>query len=116
MDNQKLDISKNNLPNKEKWMKKYYLHVISQEEPILIDEEQMKSIVNFMEQGKKFVTIGEYVIMVNSIQLIEPRYAPDNIPPRPDDYFDRDKNMDSININEKQQQEWDSLFEKRRLS
>lgn len=52
-------------------------------EPIEITEEQRAGIIKSLEAGIKHVTIGEYLLMLNGIQSIDPKYEPDNIPPRP---------------------------------
>jgi len=67
----------------ESWQTKYFLHVIGFEKPILITDEQRNGLVAVIESGKKFVQIGQFTIMVNSIKMIIPRYPPENIPPCP---------------------------------
>jgi len=64
------------------WKPMFLLHVIGSDE-ILITEKERDSILKAMSQGEKFLQVRQYTIMVNSIQMIRPRYAPDNVPPRP---------------------------------
>lgn len=71
----------------EKWQKKYYVHVIGMESPILISEETKNNITEIMSRGMKFISLGEFTIMVNSIKMIAPRYEPDNIPPCPHEQY-----------------------------
>ena len=67
----------------ESWEPKFFIHVIGFDKPILITEDQRKGIVGVIESGKKFVQIGQFTIMVNSIKMIILRYPPENIPPVP---------------------------------
>lgn len=71
----------------EKWQKKYYVHVIGMESPILISEETKNNITEIMSRGMKFISLGEFTIMINSIKMIAPRYEPDNIPPMPTEQY-----------------------------
>lgn len=100
-------------------------------EPIEITAEQRAGIVRSLEAGIKHVTIGEYLLMLNGIQSIDPKYEPDNIPPRPRAKYTgaiewagdgtpsvRDENYNlrpAIPSNQKELEAWDDMFGKKKL-
>ena len=111
--------------------KKYLLRRIGLE-PIEITAQQRDGIVKSLEAGLKFVTIGEHVITLNAIQGVDPRYEPDNIPPRPkpkyeNAYMFSGKNMSPIEYDENgdtrpatpsnkdELDQWDAMFASKRL-
>ena len=105
---QTLVSSNDELP--EEWQRKYRLHVINMNEPITITEEQKNTVLQYMSEGKRFIVLGEYTIMTNSIQFISPRYGPDNIPVRPRDEMEYLVSGEKTNVNEKKQKVWDRFF------
>lgn len=63
-----------------KWDEKFLIKRIG-EENIEITLRQRNDILTALNDGARFVQIGKYTLMINSIKSIDPRYEPDNIPP-----------------------------------
>ncbi len=57
----------------EKYTGNYYVYLVGDKDPIIVNRKERETIVFFMEQGKKFVVVGEYVLMIASIKLILPQ-------------------------------------------
>lgn len=68
------------IPNE--W-KEHFLIKRIEEEDIRVTLEERNAILQALTNGSRFVQIGKYTLMVNSIKSIDPVYEPDNIPPRP---------------------------------
>ena len=62
----------NNPREMEKYTGVYYVYMVGDKDPIRVNHKEKEMIISFMEQGKKFVVIGEYLIMIASIKLIAP--------------------------------------------
>jgi hypothetical protein len=84
MENQKLHLSteirQQDLP--EEFQSKFYIKRID-ETDIEINLSQRNKILEALNAGQRFIQIGQYTLMLNSIKSIDPRYQPDNIPPEP---------------------------------
>lgn len=52
----------------------YLLRYIGAPEPIRLTKKTRDNVLNLMADGKKFVQIGPFTIMVNSIVAIEPEW------------------------------------------
>lgn len=70
----------NSLP--VKWQKRYLLKRIG-EDDIEISLEARNEVLRALSSGVKFVQLGEYTLMLNSIKSIDPKWGDDNIPPAP---------------------------------
>jgi hypothetical protein len=55
------------------------------EESIKITLKERDFILKALNNGDRFIQIGKYTLMLNSIKSIDPVYEPDNIPPRPNE-------------------------------
>lgn len=82
---------------------KYYLIKRIDSDDIEISRETRDMILKAMADNARYVQVGEYTIMVNSIRSIEPSMPPK---PKPQQNFDPDKgyyltNQDEIDAWEK---------------
>lgn len=66
----------------EKWRPKYILKRIG-EENITLSLETRDEILRQLASSGRFVQIGEFTVMLNSIKSIDPYWGKNNIPPRP---------------------------------
>lgn len=82
----------NQLP--KKWQPKYVLKRIGDED-INIGWETRNEILEQLARGGKYVQIGEYTIMLNSIKSIDPKWGSKNIPPRPPEEISTGSEIDS---------------------
>lgn len=64
----------------DKWDEKFFIKRIG-EENIEITLSQRNEILKALNDGARFIQIGKYTLMMNSIKSIDPRYEPANIPP-----------------------------------
>lgn len=101
--------SSQSLVKPEKWEEKFFIHLVGKIEPILIDQPEYNGILQALENGAKHVKIRQYLIMLNSIVVVEPRYGADNIPPRPKAIQDFDK-RGYYNKNQKEIDLWHELY------
>jgi hypothetical protein len=81
MTNLKLSSSQNNIP--EKWRERFYIKRIG-ENDIEISLEARDEILKALNAGTRFIQIGKYTLMLNSIKSIDPKWGNKNIPPRPE--------------------------------
>jgi hypothetical protein len=105
-------MSENPLPRK--WMPKYYLKRIG-EDDIVISQETRNEVVRLLAKNGKFVQIGEFTIMLNTIKSIDPYWPPDNIPPKPKQKMQYIGGYEGSNLKEanaKERQEWEKYFGK----
>ena len=119
MINQKSDLSiQDNIP--EKWREKYLIKRIG-EADIEVTLEERNAILHMLQQGLRYVQIGKFTLMLNSIKSIDPKWGNDNIPPRPilienyNFYFDEVKKVEVKTFKDSNKAElelWDSIFEK----
>jgi len=77
MENQKSDLS---VP--KEWQEKFLIKRIG-EEPIEISIMARDEILKALNDGARFIQIGKYTLMLNSIKSIDPLWGEENIPPRP---------------------------------
>lgn len=63
----------------EKWQEHFLIKRID-EEPIEINLSERDVILKNLAQGQRYIQIGKYTLMLNSIKSIDPLYEPDNIP------------------------------------
>ena len=75
-------MEKSNLSIPPEWEEKFIIKRIN-ESDILINLDERNAILEALNDGQKFIQIGKYTLMLNAIKSINPRYEPDNIPPRP---------------------------------
>jgi hypothetical protein len=68
------------------WQEHFLIKRID-EKDIEIDLEQRNAILQALNAGARFIQIKKYTLMLNSIKSIDPKYEPDNIPPRPVEYY-----------------------------
>lgn len=95
-----------------KWEEKFILKRID-ENDIELTLNQRNAFIEAMARGDRFVQIGKYTIMVNSIKSIEPKWGEKNIPPRPDEKVDEEIKGNTAILTVKNQEEldeWDRLF------
>jgi len=85
MEDQKLPLS---IPSE--WEERFLIKRID-EKDIIISLEERNSILDNLRKGIRFVQIGKYTLMLNSIKSIDPFYEPDNIPPKPGVYETKEK-------------------------
>lgn len=125
MDNQKLlssvinDIPESQLRLPEKWQEKYLIKRIG-EEDIEITLLQRNIILKTLQQGVRFVQIGRYTLMLNSIKSIDPKWGKDNIPPRPEKKITHEEVREPNGkyttykvkeiVDSSEQREWDKYF------
>jgi hypothetical protein len=109
--NQKLSLSQNNIP--EKFREKYLIKRIG-EDDIEITLEQRDNILKALNGGARFIQVGKYTLMLNSIKSIDPKWGGANIPPRPVKLYDYSDPKDDVvgrKISNKDEIDlWDSLF------
>lgn len=74
------DQTRQQLP--EKWQEKYALKRID-EEDLTITENERRAFLEAIKLNERYIQLGRYTIMINSIKSIEPFWGRDNIPPRP---------------------------------
>ena len=77
MQNQKSDLS---IP--PEWRERFIIKRIG-EEDIQISLNSRNEILKALNEGSRFIQIGKYTLMLNSIKSIDPYWQPNNIPPRP---------------------------------
>jgi hypothetical protein len=84
------------------------------EEDILITLEQRNAILKALNEGTRFIQVGKFTLMLNSIKSIDPVYPPDNIPPRPEPEEElvdiKDGTAVTRVINQEKIDLWDSLY------
>lgn len=101
------------------------------DEPIEITDTQKQGILRGLVEGAKYVMVGKYVLMLNGIKSIDPKYEPDNIPPRPKAKYAgaiewggdgspmiRNENYDlrpAVPTNQAELEVWDSMFAQKKL-
>jgi uncharacterized protein YnzC (UPF0291/DUF896 family) len=116
MDNPRSDLStQSNIP--EKWREKFLIKRIG-ENDIEITLEERNAILEMLARGMRYVQIGKYTIMLNSIKSIDPKWGKDNIPPRPEIKVFKDikgvnekgNYMMNEKIDDTEQKEWDLYF------
>jgi len=95
-----------------KWEKRYLLKRIGEKDIELTLKERNAILENLM-QGKSFVQLGEFTLMLNSIKSIDPFYPPFNIPPRPAEKIEFIDER-ATTINQEEMEEWDKYFGKER--
>ncbi|MCP3681709.1 MAG: hypothetical protein GY861_03375 [bacterium] len=76
--NQKSDLS---IPLK--WQERFLIKRIG-EEDIEISLIARDEILKALNDGARFIQIGKYTLMLNSIKSIDPLWGKNNIPPRPE--------------------------------
>lgn len=112
MKNQKLSLSQNNIP--EKWRERFYIKRIG-EDDIEISLEARDEILKALNAGVRFIQIGKYTLMLNSIKSIDPKWGDKNIPPRPEKSLHithvsgKNKVLTKI-INQEEIDLWNELF------
>lgn len=109
MEDQKLPLS---IPSE--WEERFLIKRID-EEDIIISLEERNSILDNLRKGMRFVQIGKYTLMLNSIKSIDPFYEPNNIPPKPDVHetiVKKYENNKAIveNIGKEKLELWEKLF------
>jgi len=98
------------------------------EDDIEIGVKERDLVLKALEINARFVKLGEYVLMLNAIKSIDPKYGPQNIPPRPaPKYLSEPSSISStgaaydssgekmIPINQKLIEQWDKLYDSKLL-
>lgn len=97
------------------WRERFLIKRIDAED-IEIGEDQKDAILKLLADGQRFVVVGKYTLMLNGIRSIDPKYPPNNVPPRPKEEYETKvidnsyahqvvKNQDEIDL-------WDKLYKK----
>lgn len=79
----------------------------------MISLETRNEILRQLARNGKYIQIGEYTIMLNSIKSIDPRWGANNIPPRPKPVRTEkllDNGTYSVTENDDEANEWDQYF------
>lgn len=92
------------------------------EKDIEITLMERNAILQALRKGTRFIQVGKFTLMLNSIRSIDPYYPPDNIPPKPalrfENVFDKEKNI-YIQTETKASREkvelWERLFSDKQL-
>lgn len=117
---QSLEVKSAMLEIPSKWQKKYFLKRIG-EEDLVIPLNTRNNILEQLDKGGKYVQIGEYTIMLNSIKSIDPYWPDKNIPPRPPMKFNFnvfDNKTTAVKkeiLNKEEIDEWDKYFSKKTI-
>lgn len=84
----------------------YRIWIVKRNDPIEITIHEYEGLVRVLEAGKTFAKIRHFVIMINSISLIEPM-------PRPKAEYKTEFDTEGpkqIQVNKKLIDSWDSYF------
>jgi hypothetical protein len=115
MASQSLELSRQTQAGKTplKWQERFYIKRIG-EEDIEISLVERDEILQSLASGDKFIQIGKYTLMVNSIKSIDPKYGKYNIPPCPKEELGykqgENGNMLSYVSNKSEIDEWHKCF------
>lgn len=98
----------------EKLRPRYIIHRIKGED-IEISWEVRNLVLSQIAEGRRFVQIREFTVMVNSINGIDPMYGEPNIPPRPNkhivgEYTKDGKFVEGKIANQEEIDEWDKYY------
>lgn len=110
MFNQSAKLALSEIPSK--WQERFILKRIG-EEDMEISLATRDGILKALQRGDRFVQIGKFTIMVNSIKSIEPKWGEKNIPPRPmpfRKYVIAGTAMKEVVENKDEIDEWDKVF------
>lgn len=95
-----------------KWEERFFIKRID-EEDIEITLRERDSILLSLNEGKRFIQIGKYTLMLNAIKSIDPKWGKDNIPPKPKEITEN-KVVDGKGymtvLNQEEIDEWKILF------
>lgn len=95
------------------WEERFLIKRIG-EEDIEISLKARDAILQALESGARFIQIGKYTLMLNSIKSIDPRWEPNNIPPRPRENVDIIGTMGNVAktqvTNQAEIDLWDQLY------
>lgn len=108
---------KSSLSIPSEWQEHFLIKRID-EEDIKITLEERNAIIKALNDGTRFVQIGKYTLMLNSIKSIDPVYEPYNIPKRPREdwqYITENGEMDRKLVNKDQIDLWDKLYGKKQI-
>lgn len=116
MDNQKLQSlhqTQTGIP--EEWKEHFYIKRID-EEDIKISLIERDAILKALNGGQRFIQIGKYTLMLNSIKSIDPIYEPDNTPPMP---HEENELVDGVVVEKKESKKlrelWKTLYSNKLL-
>ena len=87
MDNQKSGLSRQTQTGQIKYFKEKYLIKRIDEQDTEISVEERNEILRALNDGQRFIQLGKYTLMLNSIKSIDPKYGSKNIPPKPEPHF-----------------------------
>lgn len=112
-------MDKSNSSTPAKYEESFLLKRID-ENDIEISLRTRNEVIKALATNTRYIQIGKYTIMVNSIKSIDPVYGMKNIPPRPKELleatFDKEKNTASTTvINQDEIDKWDAQFSKKNL-
>lgn len=82
---------------------------------IEVSLEERNALLRVLASGQRYVQIRKFTLMVANIRSIDPKFPPDNIPPRPSKVTEVEI-VDGVAVETVKNQEilelWDSLFSK----
>lgn len=94
------------------WQEKYIVKRIDADD-IEVSLEERNGLLKVLATGQRYVQIRKFTLMVANIRSIDPKYPPDNIPPRPTRQTEVEI-VDGVAVETVKNQEilelWDSLF------
>lgn len=98
----------------KKWQPKFIIKRIGDED-IEISLQTRNAILQALAQNMRYVQVGQYTLMLNSIKSIDPYWGATNIPPRPKPKHGSflgivDGNTTYEILNTKEMEEWDKHF------
>ncbi|MEM7124995.1 MAG: hypothetical protein AAF702_01630 [Chloroflexota bacterium] len=96
----------------KKWQPKYKVKRIG-EKDIVISWKTRDAVLKALVDGRKFVQVGHYTLMLNAIKSIDPFWGDTNIPPKPDKktYFSAETlspQFTAFSLQERE--EWEKYF------
>lgn len=96
------------------WRERFLIKRIDAED-IEIGEDQKDAILKLLADGQRFVVVGKYTLMLNGIRSIDPKYPPNNVPPRPEEKTTTEivdgRAVQAI-TNQDELELWDKLYKK----
>lgn len=98
------------------WREKFILKRINADD-LTITLEDRNALIGAMNDGGRFVQLGKYTIMVNTISAIEPYFPPFNVPKKPSfTALEIASGGDSYKEKQKLIEEWEHTFKNKKGS
>lgn len=87
-----------------------------EEKDIEISLNERDGILKALNEGQRFIQIGKYTLMLNSIKSIDPKFGKNNTPPRPTEQLELVDGVATQTEDSKRLTKmWDELYDKRRI-